>query len=754
MPLDPISLAAYAALQKALLGHMPTYSTTYLVHVQDPGQEPPIRDVYITVNVPRLRRATSDTGTGTKRTQEDINKFGGGGGDVKNVTKTSAGVTEDSSGQQHVRGEHTEITYVVDGVPLPDTLSGRQGAIVVSSTIESVDVVLGGFAPEFGIQTAAILDITTLPRAKKFGADLDLTYGGFSTRNAQLTAMSPVGSKFGYVLNLASNKTDRVSEPQQPDRQAAHNHGEDENAYGKFTYQASARDRLALTLSTNPSRSQIGNRTGLPDSFAQAGQGFGFQGLRNRDGSIPGISPDGTLGSGNMLLADQDAAGMDINQKESNEFATFTWRHTFDEKSTGLFGLVFLHSGQDVFNNNPFVDVLNLPVDSSIEYNPTASRNVHHVQVNGTYSTRSGAHSLKAGFLYDKQSGDESYRIEAASQLALDGLAALAPELVPAGATNGETDVYGNPVYVPTSGTTPTLHVQRDGHYAGFFLQDTWRMGKRFTVNYGLRFDNFRQTQNLGQAAVDKSLVSPRLNLSYAVDKSTTIRASYDKLFNTPPLAQGAILGEPLQPPIVDQYDLSIEKQITPYQSVKLAYYTKDIRNQIDVGLLVPGSEIGLYSGVNLERGGVHGLEFSYDITAKGGVGWDGYFNYTLSAAKPNGLDNTGEEVDDYNDHDQRQTVGFGLAYTWKSGFSAAMTLQHGSGLASSAIPPSTSRTPRTSVDLHLTTGDRLFNGKGGLSLDIDNIFDRRDVINFQSAFSGTRFQSGRTVSLTASFKF
>ncbi|MES1228392.1 MAG: hypothetical protein ABUL72_06945, partial [Armatimonadota bacterium] len=120
----------------------------------------------------------------------------------------------------------------------------------------------------------------------------------------------------------------------------------------------------------------------------------------------------------------------------------------------------------------------------------------------------------------------------------------------------------------------------------------------------------------------------------------------------------------------------------------------------------------------------------------------------------PNGKDNTGADVDDYNDHDQRQTVGLGLSYTFRSGAAAAVTVEHGSGLASSIIPPSTSRTSRTSVNLHLTTGDRLFSGRGGVSLDVSNLFDRRDVINFQSAFSGTRFQMGRSIALSANYKF
>ncbi len=721
--------------------------------MQDQGQTP-VRDIYITVQSSRLKRPSNDTTNGTTKGKADIGKFGGQpGGDVKNVAKSTAGVAEDSAGQLHVRGEHTEISYVVDGIPLPDTLSGRQGAIVVPSTIQSVDILLGGFAPEFGGQTAAILDITTLPRAKKASNDFLIDYGTFSTINADFTAVGPIGERFGYVFDLAGNRTNAVQEPQQPDIQTAHNSGWDENVFGKFTFQASPRDRLAFTMSLNPDHSQIGNRTGLPDRFYADGQGYGFLGMRNRDGTRPDAETGG-LGSDPMLLSSQQLDGMDINQREQNEFATLSWRHQVNDKTVGQLGFVVLHSGQDVTNNNPAVDILNLPVDSSIEYNPAAFKNIHHVQLSGSISQSQGSHTLKAGFLLDKQSGNESYQIIPASQLALDALAASAPNLAPVGHVTGDTDVNGNPVYVADSATSPTLHVKRDGHYYALYALDTWKAGKRFTVNYGLRGDWFRQAQDLGQPIVDTFKLSPRLNFGYELGRSTLLRASYNRLFNTPPLAQGAIIGQPLQPPIVDQFDLGVEKQVSKYQSVKLAYYYKQIQNQIDVGLLIPGSEIGLYTGVNLEHGGVHGLEFSYDISAPKGVGWDGYLNYTLSAAKPKGVDNTGVEVGEFNDHDQRHTAGLGLAYTLKNGASAAATISYGSGLASSVLPPSENRTARTQVDFSLNSGPKLFRGAGGLGLQVFNVFDSRQVINFQSAFSGTRFQQGRRVLVSAAFKF
>lgn len=172
------------------------------------------------------------------------------------------------------------------------------------------------------------------------------------------------------------------------------------------------------------------------------------------------------------------------------------------------------------------------------------------------------------------------------------------------------------------------------------------------------------------------------------------------------------------------------------------------------MGLLIPGSDIGLYSGVNFDRGSIRGFEFTYEATAPKQGGFDAYINGTTSVAKPQGFDNTGAEVPEYNDHDQLYTAGLGLAYTWKSGATFALTLQYGSGLASSVVNADKGRTPRTQVDFRAATSDRTLWGRGGISLDVQNLFDRRDVINFQSAFSGTRFMIGRRITLSTFFKF
>lgn len=725
---------------------------------QDAGQRP-VKVITIKVTATRLTLNRAPVGgASTERSKDEISKFiNTAGADTKSLTRGQKGVTEDSAGQQHVRGEHSEISYVIDGVPLPDRLSGGQGSIVVPSTIDRLEILTGGFAPEFGGDTAAILNIATLPSARASRTDTTLEGGDYHSVNGDVTAVGPLGRKSSFVVDVSSTRTDVGVEPLQPDIQDAHNAGASRNYFAKFRTNPNGRDSISLTLSHNPNALQIGNRTGLPDSFAQSGEGYGFLGLRNADGTRPDVNGgnNGLYGAGPYLLPSQQAAGMDINQQEVDEFASLSWQRRVSNAASGQIALTLLHSGQDLTNNNPTVDVLNLYTehpDNSIEFNPTASRNIHHVQLNGSYVSKTGGHQFKAGFLLDAQSGNESYQVIPASQLALDELAALDPALAPAGTVTNETDIDGFPVFRPTSGQSPVLDVQRKGLYKAAYVQDTWRASRKLTANYGLRADWYNMNQNLGQPDVSKSLLSPRVNLAYAYSARANLRASYNKLFNIPPLAQGAIVGQPIQPETLSQYDLGVDYRVTSNQTASLAYYYKDIRNQVDVGLLIPGSEIGLYSGVNFDRGAVHGVEASYDVSSHRGV--DGYLNLSYSSARPNGFDNTGAPVPDYNDHDQRFTVGTGLAYTWRGGATAAVTYQFGSGLASSPIAPSVQRISRSETDLRLTTGDRLFRGRGGLGLDVQNLFDERKVINFQSGFSGTRFQIGRRILLSASFHF
>src|SRR5205807_7888526 len=126
------------------------------------------------------------------------------------------------------------------------------GSVVVPSTIETLEVLTGGYAPEFGGQTAAILNIATLPSPTRSRSEFNLAGGSYETTNGGFTSLGPVGKAFSYVLDFGATRTRNAVEPQQPDDQTAHNAGSSLSYFSKLRYTPGKRDTLTLTLSSNP----------------------------------------------------------------------------------------------------------------------------------------------------------------------------------------------------------------------------------------------------------------------------------------------------------------------------------------------------------------------------------------------------------------------------------------------------------------------------------------------------------------------
>ena len=103
---------------------------------------------------------------------------GGTNTPLDKVLLQAPGVTQDSaaSGLLHVRNEHANVSYRFNGILLPDGVSGF-GQVLESSFIGSMSLFTGVLPAQYGLRTAAVVDITTrVPNSP--GAGSVGVYGG------------------------------------------------------------------------------------------------------------------------------------------------------------------------------------------------------------------------------------------------------------------------------------------------------------------------------------------------------------------------------------------------------------------------------------------------------------------------------------------------------------------------------------------------------------------------------------------------
>ena len=88
------------------------------------------------------------------------------------------GVSQDSaeSGGLHVRNEHGNVGYRINGIMLPDGVAGY-GSILETRMIGSLTLLTGALPAEFGLRTAAVVDIKTRDGAFDNGGSVSI-YGG------------------------------------------------------------------------------------------------------------------------------------------------------------------------------------------------------------------------------------------------------------------------------------------------------------------------------------------------------------------------------------------------------------------------------------------------------------------------------------------------------------------------------------------------------------------------------------------------
>src|SRR5207247_1083910 len=100
------------------------------------------------------------------------------------LQQSIVGAARAPTGEVHIRGQHAEYTYYVDGVPVPAGISGSLNELFDPEVVNQIDFQTGGWDAEYGNKNAAIVNVNT--RIPTGGFHLDASgYAAPFTANQQ-----------------------------------------------------------------------------------------------------------------------------------------------------------------------------------------------------------------------------------------------------------------------------------------------------------------------------------------------------------------------------------------------------------------------------------------------------------------------------------------------------------------------------------------------------------------------------------------
>src|ERR1700719_2995799 len=140
------------------------------------------KEVSLKVAAKRLnqaRNSLSPTTGGSKYTftQQAIQELPQGNNTPLNqVLLQAPGVAQDSFGQIHVRGDHANLQYRINGIQLPEGINVF-GQALETRLANSVALITGALPAQYGLWTAGIIDIQTKTGTLAPGGSVTL-YGG------------------------------------------------------------------------------------------------------------------------------------------------------------------------------------------------------------------------------------------------------------------------------------------------------------------------------------------------------------------------------------------------------------------------------------------------------------------------------------------------------------------------------------------------------------------------------------------------
>src|SRR5215471_1997285 len=162
------------------------------------------------------------------------------------IVYTTSGIAADSNGFFHPMGDHAQVSYVIDGQPIPDQRNKVFSTSIPANAIQSMEVISGSPAAEFGDKTSLIVSAATRSGlGQKPSGSLAAHYGSFGTVGEEAT-LSLGGPRWGNFLVGNAERTGRFLDT--PEFWPMHDVGNTGVLFDRADFQPGGRDALHLNV--------------------------------------------------------------------------------------------------------------------------------------------------------------------------------------------------------------------------------------------------------------------------------------------------------------------------------------------------------------------------------------------------------------------------------------------------------------------------------------------------------------------------
>ena len=564
---------------------------------------------------------------------------------VNQVLLQAPGVVQDSYGGLHVRGDHANLQYRINGVIIPESISGF-GQTLDTRTINTIKLLDGALPAQYGLRTAAVVDITTRSGHELGnGGSVGVTGGSFGTLNPNASIWGST-DRWSWFLTANYLENDVGVENPTASRKPIHDHTNQVKAFGDISYLINNDTRLSFLFGAANSRFQIPDNPGQQPSF------------------------------GYLDTVDFNSALLDERQRETTRFGVLSLQGKAGSTNYQV-SLGQRYSSLN-FLPDPIGDLMFNGVASTIDRSNRAST------LQADFATPLGdRHTLRYG-VYG------SFERAPSSNSAY---------VFPANADGSQAST--TPIHI-LDGNRLTAKTW------SAYVQDEWSIGDKLTVNYGLRGDEYKAFRTESQlsprlGAVYQATDSTVLHAGYsryftppATEAITTSNiAKFDGTTNAlPDNGNNTPLAERS-----DYFDVGVSQNVGPNLTLGVDAYYRKVQRLQDEGQF--GAAL-VYSTFNYARGRIKGVEFTANY-ANGPL--SAYFNLSASRAIGNRVitsqynfaaDDLAYVADHwiFLDHDQAYSSSGGISYAFDEGTRVGADYLFGSGLRKDGSVPNGASLP------------------------------------------------------------